>query len=363
MKTLHVQASSASYPVYIGEGLLNSAGNLLKELGLKPSKILIVTDKIVERLYSKELLPQLQKEYDVFTYIVDSNETAKSFENYHGILTYCLQHNFDRSSCMMALGGGVVGDLAGFAASTYMRGISFIQLPTTLLAHDSAVGGKVAINHPLGKNMIGSFYHPKAVIYDVLTLETLPPKERRSGFAEVIKHALIKDGEMLKWLHQNVSGPADIGPPLLEDMIFKGIHIKAGIVEKDEKETGIRAYLNFGHTLGHAIESEAGYGKVPHGDAVASGMLFATWLSNEILQSGLDYGKMYQWFKKLGFPVALEEHYHTDLLISRMTIDKKASGGNIRMVLLQDIGQPVLHDLTVDESRSFLQRWRKEGEL
>ena len=197
-----------------------------------------------------------------------------------------LDFKLDRHSLILALGGGAVGDLSGFVAATFMRGIPFIQIPTTILAHDSAVGGKVAINHPAGKNMIGAFYQPEAVVYDIDFLKSLPEHEIRSGFAEVIKHGLIQDPSFYHWLKENIlSIDMMISDENLIHFLSRGVEIKSAIVEEDEKETGIRAYLNFGHTLGHAIEAELGYGKLTHGEAVVIGMLYALQLSEKYLKS------------------------------------------------------------------------------
>src|SRR5690606_22285980 len=212
-------------------------------------------------------------------------------------LTFALEQKLDRKSVILAFGGGAVGDLSGFVAASFMRGIPFIQIPTTILAHDSAVGGKVAINHPLGKNMIGAFYQPEAVFYDLDFLHSLPLHERRSGFAEVIKHSLISDEDFYVWLRENVH---DLDQLRNEEMLYflkKGIRIKEQIVSQDEKESGIRAFLNFGHTLGHAIEGEAGYGNITHGEGVVIGMMFALGLSKKKLGLSFHLDEFESWLK------------------------------------------------------------------
>jgi 3-dehydroquinate synthase len=229
-----------------------------------------------------------------------------------------------------------------------MRGIPFIQVPTTILAHDSAVGGKVAINHPLGKNMIGAFHQPEAVFYDLELLQTLPEQEIRSGFAEVIKHALIYDASFYNWLKSDINNLNSLTSEQLFESLKKGIQIKNEFVSKDEKETGIRAYLNFGHTLGHAIESEMGYGNFTHGEAVMIGMIFALKISKEV--SGLSFNteEFITWVKGLGYQTEIPAHLTVERLLSKMKQDKKSAGGSVRFVLLNQIGKPNLQELSDD---------------
>ncbi|MTH52174.1 3-dehydroquinate synthase [Bacillus mangrovi] len=356
MEQVAVKTTSSSYNVYIGPVSLGA----VKECAENPKKILLISDKTVYSLYGEQVKTLLGEIAPVECLVVESGEEAKSFEEYYRILTFALEKELDRSSMIAALGGGVVGDLAGFAAATFMRGIPFIQIPTTLLAHDSAVGGKTGINHPLGKNMIGAFHQPAGVFYDPQYLQTLSGGEIRSGMAEVIKHAMIADPLFLEWLQSDSKAVMAPDGQQLAYMIKKGIEIKAQIVSQDEKEKGIRAYLNFGHTLGHAIEAYMGYGRITHGDAVASGMLFAAWLSEKVLGADLNYTRLKEWFHSCSFPQPLVPEMKTEEFLPFMLKDKKAGAGKIIMVLLERIGAPVLYSFSREELQALLDRYRKE---
>lgn len=248
MKNIHVRSTIQSYDIVIGNHIRH---HIKEHLNKNYSSILIITDSNVGKLYAQDIHDGLNQQ-NVFIEIVDAGEQSKNIETFYTLHTKAIEYGLDRQSLIIALGGGVIGDLAGFVAATYMRGIDFIQVPTTLLAHDSSVGGKVAINHDKGKNLIGSFYPPILVLYDTDTLQTLPPKEIRSGFAELIKEAMLSDSGLWNKL---LSKPLDrITPADLEQFLEMGIKIKADIVQQDEKESGMRKFLNLGHTLGHAIE-------------------------------------------------------------------------------------------------------------
>ncbi|MBS2969409.1 3-dehydroquinate synthase [Metabacillus sp. KIGAM252] len=359
MKSVTV-AAETPYPVLIGNGSLDSLEKVLADGGGAPKKILLITDDTVHRLYGEFVKERLETISPVEVFVVQSGEAAKSFEQYYAILTYALEKGLDRKSMVAALGGGVVGDLAGFAAATFMRGIPFVQIPTTLLAHDSAVGGKTAINHPKGKNMIGAFYQPKAVFFEPQFLASLPAAEMRSGMAEVIKHAMIADASFLSWLKKDLSAVMNPNEDQLVRMITEGIKIKADIVSQDEKETGVRAYLNFGHTLGHAIEAALGYGRITHGDAVAAGMLFAVWLSEKELGADLSFTKLKTWFEEIGFPAAVPEELTSEILMNFMLADKKTASGKVNMVLLKEIGTPVIHSYLPERLQALLEEFRKE---
>ncbi|WLR53094.1 3-dehydroquinate synthase [Bacillus tianshenii] len=336
METLQIETASKSYPVNIGEKLRLQAGELMHALG-NYSSVFIITDEAVAPFYLEEVSKSFEAHYHVHTYIVPKGEAAKSFDVYFNCQTEMLENGCDRKTLVVALGGGAVGDLAGFVAATFMRGVPFVQMPTTLLAHDSSVGGKTAINHPQGKNMIGAFYQPEAVLYDIEMLNSLPEHEWRSGFAEVIKHALIRDESFYHWLQENVTSIKQLRDDKLVYALKKGITVKASVVKEDEKEQGIRAYLNFGHTLGHAVEALHGYGKITHGDAVAIGMLFAIRLSEDYYEVDLHSDTFAQWFKEYGYP-ELSKAFTADQLLEYMKKDKKAHAGNIRMVLMKEIG-------------------------
>ena len=363
MKQLLIETKTKQYPLFLGEGIIHSLPEILRSLSFpRGTKLLIITDQTLEPLYLAELRAMLADDYEVYTHVIPSGEGAKSFEQYYACQTAALECGLDRHSLILAFGGGVVGDLAGFVAATYMRGIRYIQIPTTLLAHDSAVGGKVAINHPLGKNMIGAFHQPEAVVYDIAFLRSLPEKELRSGFAEVIKHALIRDCRFYEWLRQEIHTLADLTGERLQYCIQKGIEIKASVVREDEKETGVRAHLNFGHTLGHALESELGYGAITHGDGVALGMLFAIFVSERVYKRSFADHQFSAWFRTYGFPVSIPASLKLERLLKKMKGDKKAKAGTVRMVLLKDIGEVDIETLDDDTLSTLLHEFvQREG--
>lgn len=364
MEAIQIHTASKDYPVFVGTNVVNELPSFLRERFPSLTNILILTDHNVGERYLSLLIDVLS-DFKTTSFTVPNGEHAKTFDIYQQSLTYALENKLDRKSLILSFGGGAVGDLSGFVAATYMRGIPFVQLPTTILAHDSAVGGKVAINHPLGKNMIGSFYQPEAVFYDLNFLHSLSIEERRSGFAEVIKHGLIRDGVFYQWLQENIIDLQELTNDQLSFMLKKGIEIKGAIVSEDEKELGIRAFLNFGHTLGHAIEGEAGYGKMTHGEAVLIGMLFALQISSDVLGLPFDYEEFEQWIKKLGYETAIPTHLNHQRLIARMKQDKKSVGGSVQFVLLNEVGQPVLRkiedEFLLEQLKAFQQGRRETG--
>jgi 3-dehydroquinate synthase len=337
MKQVQIEAKSKTYNVYIDARIRHRVGEMINRIVTEPiSSVLVITDSEVAPLYLEEVVASFNNQYTVSTEIIKSGEASKSFAVYEQVMTKALASSLDRKSLIVALGGGVVGDLAGFVAATYMRGIRFVQVPTTLLAHDSSVGGKVAINHPLGKNMVGSFHQPEAVFYDTEALYSLPSKEWRSGFAEVMKHGFIQDQSFLNWL-QEIESIEKIPIGQLDTLLERSIAVKAQIVKEDEKESGVRAYLNFGHTLGHALESELGYGVMTHGEAVVIGMIYALRVSEEIYKIDLDVPKYENWFQALGYKTSIPPSCSVEHLIAKMRQDKKAEASSIRMVLLKKI--------------------------
>lgn len=353
MKHLTVQTATHPYNIYIGENIRYQLKRFLKE---DYSSILIVTDDVIAPLYLDDIKGALGGE-TVFEAIIPSGEASKNIHTYYDLQTVALRNNLDRKSLIVALGGGVIGDLAGFVAATFMRGIDYIQVPTTILAHDSSVGGKVAINHELGKNMIGNFYPPKAVVYDVGTLKTLPEHEVRSGYAELVKEAFIADEEFLNNLFQtNIHQVSDEN---LIDHLYKGIQIKADIVERDEKEANIRKFLNFGHTFAHALETEIGYGVITHGEAVAIGMLFALRVSEQKFNVSFPYEQLYGWLENNGYPLSLNE-ININRIIEHMKRDKKSMSKQVQMVLLQKIGEPTVNNLNDQELYQLLEMFLKE---
>ncbi|PLT28336.1 3-dehydroquinate synthase [Peribacillus deserti] len=350
MEILTIETSNKTYPVYLGQDALALLPGYLKEKYRSARSILIITDESVGALYLqrlKNVLADIEKELHVS--VVPSGEKAKTFDVYYSCLTQALEFGLNRKSLILALGGGAVGDLAGFVAATYMRGIPFFQIPTTILAHDSAVGGKVAINHEAGKNMIGAFHQPEAVFFDLDFIASLPLKEVRSGFAEIIKEALIVDPEFYSWLTAGIQSLEHVDMQQLAYAIKMGIGVKGAIVKQDEMENGVRAYLNFGHTLGHAIENSLGYGSITHGEGVMIGMVFALKLS--IRYSGLNFNltTFINWVDALGYKTKIPSKLNADDLLAAMKKDKKTTGRDITFVLLDQVGKPVIKTLNDDE--------------
>ncbi|RLQ95101.1 3-dehydroquinate synthase [Falsibacillus albus] len=353
MEKLQILTESKKYPVFIGEDSIQSISELLKDNVGAYSKLLIITDETVASLHLEVLQSYLKENGQAAVHIVPAGESCKTFKVYEDCLSFAIQEGLDRKSVIIAFGGGAVGDLAGFVAASFMRGIRFVQVPTTILAHDSAVGGKVAINHPLGKNMVGAFHQPEFVLYDIQFLQTLPAKELRSGFAEAIKHALISDISFYEYLKENITEINDLirNQDVLIYILKKGIQVKADIVEKDEKEAGVRAFLNFGHTLGHAIEAEAGYGTITHGEAVMIGMVFALKISIETYDIPFSLVDFISWIRVLGYQIEPTQ-VSFEQLWQWMVRDKKAVQNNPVFVLLKEIGEPELVKL----DKTYLQK-------
>ncbi|UOQ47580.1 3-dehydroquinate synthase [Gracilibacillus caseinilyticus] len=350
-----IKTDTNEYDVLVGKAIINHIDQYLPR---KYSNILVITDSEVHSLYADKVVRHLSADTKVHVSVVPAGESSKSIEQYYQLLTDAIQYQLDRKSLIIALGGGMIGDLAGFVAATYMRGIDFIQVPTTILAHDSSVGGKVAINHPEGKNLIGNFYPPQAVLYDIDTLHSLPDKEKRSGYAEVVKHGFISNEAYLSDILK-VDLTKELRPKVLSDHIQKGIAVKASIVEQDEKESNIRKFLNFGHTLGHAIESELGYGRITHGEAVAIGMLFAIRVSENKLASKLPYNELFCWLSNNHYPLTLPP-LSVDDLIKRMKKDKKSENAKVQMVLLKNIGHPITVNVEDTELTELLEKFLRE---
>lgn len=342
MKSLRVEADHP-YNVHIGRDVFELFSSSYRELLSSADRIVVIADEKVASLHLESLLPYLQP-FEVSVLAIPSGEQAKSVQTFMDCHSFLLEKGCSRKSLLLAFGGGATGDVAGFVASTFMRGIPYIQIPTTILAHDSAVGGKTAINHALGKNMIGTFYQPAAVLYNIQFLKTLPEQEVRSGMAEVIKHAFISNEE---WLSELLAIQSFSVLKDEEWMLHleRGIAVKAAIVEEDEFEGGVRKYLNFGHTLAHAIEAHLGYGKVTHGEAVALGMAYALLLSGH---SRLE--EFIAWCQANGYPLEKIQEISFAEVLGFMKKDKKSSEGSLNFVLLQKTGQPYVE--TVDEEQA-----------
>ena len=342
MQTLTVGLADRSYPIHIGSGLLGRADLLLPHLPRK--KTMVVTNTTVAPLYLETLRGILQSHgVDVISAILPDGEKYKNIETLTLIYDALLSNRCERSTPLIALGGGVIGDMTGYAAATYWRGVPFIQIPTPLLAQvDSSVGGKTGINHPLGKNMIGAFYQPQVVLVDIAALNTLPDQELRAGIAEVIKYGLIRDTSFFEWLELNMARLLARDAEVLQYAIARSCQNKAEVVAADERESGERALLNLGHTFGHAIETGTGYGAWLHGEAVAAGTIMALDLSCRLgWISEQDVTRVRHLFEKAGLPViapALGMEKYQQL----MGLDKKVMGGKIRFVLLKAIGRAVV---------------------
>ena len=348
MQSLTVALGDRAYPIHIGQGLLDK-GELIAPL-LRQKSVCIVTNTTVGPLYLNRLLEALRIQgVQVFALALPDGERFKDWQTLNLIFDTLLENRCERGTTLIALGGGVVGDMGGFAAACYQRGMPFIQIPTTLLAQvDSSVGGKTAINHPLGKNMIGAFYQPKLVLADTDTLNTLPKRELAAGIAEVIKYGLIRDLLFPEWMEENLERLLAREPAALVFAIERSCANKAAVVAADERETGERALLNLGHTFGHAIETGLGYGEWLHGEGVAAGTMMAAELSAQLgwISAG-DVIRIESLFKRAGLPVqgpSMPIERYLDL----MRHDKKVEGGKLRLVLLKEIGKAVVSDEASD---------------
>lgn len=353
MKKIIVELGDRSYPIYAGIDLL-SKGNLLLE-NIRSKQIMIVSNTTIAPLYLETVMQALQgmalqgsaaEGLEINSVILPDGEQYKTLDAVNDIITALLDKRYGRNSCLVALGGGVVGDITGFAAACYQRGIDYIQIPTTVLAQvDSSVGGKTGVNHAAGKNMIGAFHQPRAVIADIAVLDTLSDREVSAGLAEVVKYGLIRDKNFFDWLEKNVEQLLNREAEALAYIIEQSCRNKAEVVAEDERESGLRAILNFGHTFGHAIETGLGYGKWLHGEAIAVGMLMAAdlshrlgWITEEVIE------RIKQMLVKLNLPIALPDDLNPKNMRELMSVDKKAKDGVLFLVLLKGIGEAVVTD-------------------
>lgn len=342
MQTLKVELANRSYPIHIGRNLLTDASLILPYL--KRKHVAIVTNTTVAPLYLDKLSQTLQAEgVKVIPIILPDGEAYKNAETLNTIYDVLLQNRCERSTTLIALGGGVIGDLTGYAAATYLRGVPFIQIPTTLLSQvDSSVGGKTGINHPLGKNMIGAFYQPQLVLADIDTLQTLPAREFSAGVAEVIKYGLIRDADFFDWLETNMASLMQLNEQVLSYAIYRSCQNKAEVVAKDEHEQGERALLNLGHTFGHAIENAMGYGVWLHGEAVAAGTMMAADLSQRMgWLSANEVNRIKNSFEVANLPI-IPPKLGAEKYLDLMGLDKKVENGKIRLILQQGIGKAVI---------------------
>ncbi len=341
-KTLKVELGTRDYPIHIGPGIFTDAE--LYRPHIAGAQVMIVTNETIAPLYLKRLRQTLST-FDVREVVLPDGERYKTLEVWNRIFDALLNARFARDCTLVALGGGVVGDMAGFAAACYQRGVAFIQVPTTLLAQvDSSVGGKTGLNHPAGKNMIGAFHQPRAVIADTDTLETLPQRELSAGLAEVLKYGFIRDSAFLDWLESHMAELLARDPDALAHAIERSCEIKAHIVAEDEFESGHRALLNLGHTFGHAIEAGAGYGTWLHGEAVAVGTCMAADLSRRIgWLSEADVRRIHHLMVCAGLPTQPPSQLSPERLLELMAVDKKVIGGQMRLVLLKMLGEAAIN--------------------
>lgn len=343
MRTLEVALGDRSYPIRIGRGLIADPSLVLPFL--KRPRVAVVTNEVVAPLYLERFAAALGGAgVRVDSVVLPDGESHKDWQTLNLIFDRLLAEHCERSTTLIALGGGVVGDMTGFAAATYQRGVPFIQVPTTLLSQvDSSVGGKTAINHPLGKNMIGAFYQPRLVLADIGTLDTLPDRELRAGLAEVIKYGLIRDPAFFEWLESNVERLLARDTEALVYAVERSCANKAQVVAADETEQGERALLNLGHTFGHAIETGMGYGAWLHGEAVAAGTMMAVALSRRLgWLAGSDVDRIEGLFLRAGLPVR-GPRLGVERYVELMSHDKKVEAGRLRLILLRQIGSGVIH--------------------
>ena len=340
-----VDLGERSYPIHIGKGLITQP-ELLRD-HIKGTSVVIVSNSTIAPLYLEPIESNLKNEgFKTDVVILEDGEQFKTFSSVEKIIDCLLTQRHDRKTTLIALGGGVVGDITGFAAAIYQRGVNFIQIPTTLLSQvDSSVGGKTGVNHPKGKNMIGAFYQPQCVLIDTNTLSTLPDRELSAGLAEVIKYGLINDASFFGWLETHMDQLTGRDDSLISQAILRSCEIKAEVVAEDEKESGIRAILNLGHTFGHAIETAMGYGNWLHGEAVAAGMVMATelslkhgWIESDVLDRCRKLIKLAN--LPTTPPAEISEQQYMDI----MAIDKKVDQGKIRFVLLKSLGNAIVTD-------------------
>ncbi len=360
MHTVHVDLGHRSYPIYLGNQILSSLGPICREQEV-PSVLVIITDKTVEKLYLSHVSNSLRHNgFTVHEIVIPPGEHHKTLKTANKIFTSLIEKRVGRNSAIAALGGGVIGDLAGFIAATYLRGLPFLQIPTTLLAQaDSSVGGKVAVNHPMGKNMIGAFYQPKLVFSDVEVLRTLPQREIVCGLGEVVKFSIISDAELFAYVEQHLNELLKLESDPITTVITRCCEIKASLVSRDEVEKGERIILNYGHTVGHALEAVGEYRALKHGEAVILGMWVENiiafergWISREI------YERIQCLLERLIPLIPVPSMDEGDAL-SAMAIDKKALNGKVRMVLPRQIGEVFVADgISKDEVESALKQLR-----
>ena len=350
-KTLRVELGADSYPIVVGMGLLNRVEELLTP-HIKSNKVLIVSDSFVKARYMPVVCQSLTDAgFNVNTIEIPAGEESKSLAQFSRIQDSLVAHQLDRGSTLIALGGGVIGDLVGFAAAVYMRGIAYVQIPTTLQAQvDASVGGKTAINHPKGKNLIGAFHQPKLVLIDVDTLKTLPQRDIRSGLIEVIKMGVIRDEPLFEMVEEKLDTILNLDDAMLIEMIASACVNKAEVVAKDEKESGLRMVLNYGHTFGHALEALTHYNRYRHGEAVSIGMNCAAKLAvNLEMFSETDFQRQRALLNRAKLPLTFPPDLTPEAICDAMYLDKKTFGGKLRLILPTRIGEVVIRNDVDDQ--------------
>jgi 3-dehydroquinate synthase len=355
MKVIDVEHAGGRYPVYVGQGLLGMSSIWQRHL---EGRVLVVSDDTVARLYLDRVAAVLEGEHRWRKLVLEPGEGQKTVANWQRALDALVELRAQRDATVVALGGGVVGDLAGFAAASYMRGIRVVQMPTTLLAQvDAAVGGKTGVNHDSGKNLIGAFHQPEAVVADIDALASLDDRDYHAGLAEVVKYGAIRDEGFFSWLESRADALNARMPEALMDAVQASVRHKAEIVAADEREAGVRALLNLGHTFGHALETATGYERYRHGEAVAIGMVLAARLSELLgrLRTGATE-RVVHLLERLKLPVSLPDDVDRERLLWLMRLDKKNRGDRIRLVLLDAIGQAAVDTCPTDDIREVLQR-------
>lgn len=344
MEKVRVELAERSYEIIIGCKNLSLLGERILRFEFSPT-IAVISNPTVFGIYGNEVMRSLRDaNFNCISVIIPDGEQYKNITWVYNIITELLKNRLDRNSCLIALGGGVIGDITGFAASIYMRGINFVQVPTTLLSQvDSSVGGKTGVNHELGKNMIGTFYQPRLVWIDIDTLKTLPRRELLCGISEIIKYGVIWDRELFEFLDKNKDSVLSLEPSAMAYIIRRSCEIKADIVSRDEQERGLRAILNYGHTIGHAVETETEYKRFLHGEAVAIGMNIEARLSWQmgLINKG-DVIRIKRVIESYGLPSELPEDIDINSLISHMMIDKKVEAGQMRFILPEEIGRVII---------------------
>ena len=362
MKRITIPIDDRSYPVLVGHGLLKEPATWIESMPART--VAILTNERVAPLYLDTLRDALAG-FDVHVLVLPDGETEKSFAAYENAITFLADHGIRRDACLLALGGGVIGDICGFVAATWMRGVRFVQVPTTLLAQvDASVGGKTAINIPAGKNLVGAFHQPSLVVADTATLDTLDDREYRAGLAEVVKYGAIRDAEFLDDIERQVDELLERRPDVLVDIVARSVTHKAEVVAEDERESGVRALLNFGHTFGHAIETDTGYRRFLHGEAVAIGMVVAARLSEDrgLCPPGVAKRLSFT-LRRLGLPVTIPADIAADDLLDLMLLDKKNTSQGQRFILLRDTGQAFVDvESRPDALRAAIEACKDTGE-